>query len=72
MLELKLMGDCNLRETRRVEVSGRSKKVTEITEMEKIPMLSQTLAEDRQNVMYVWPGRLELKGKEIVYQVETG
>ena len=32
------MGDCNLRETRRVEVSGRSRKVTEITEMRKIPM----------------------------------
>lgn len=70
-LELKLMGDCSLGETGRVEMSGRSKKVTEIREMKKIPM-SEALAEDRQNVMCAWAGRLELKGREIVYQLDRG
>lgn len=65
------MDDCNLRETGMVEVSGRSKKLTEVTEMKKIPM-PEALAEDRQNVVCVWAGRLELKGREIVYQLDRG
>lgn len=32
--------------------------------MKKIPM-PEALAEDRQNVMCVWAGTLDLKGKEI-------
>lgn len=34
--------------------------------------MPEALAEDRQNVMYVWAGRLELKGREIVDQLDRG
>lgn len=60
-----MLGDCNLRETGRVEVSGRSRKLTERTEVKKI-LMPEALAEDGRNGMCVWAGRPELKGREIV------
>lgn len=65
------MGDCNSGEAGMVEVTRRNKKATEIAEMKEIPM-PMVLPEDKQNVICVWTGKLELKGKLIVYQLDRG
>lgn len=64
---MKLMDDYNLRETGRLEVSEESKKVTKRAEFKKD---SHARGSGRGQTKY--DVHLELKGREIVYQLDRG